>query len=192
MKRYYVQPANVASLPVGTMVNGKGLSDKASKGICPCCNQSITAHKWVMVVPCNERPNTNYRAFVGIGCKRATVPADIRKNAPKLEIRIPCIPNPDMIAGAFKWTLKEQAYEWTLERGEKGHFTGYGILTVYIPDKLCAVAKLGKSLSMTGVGTMKQRMTANGETTEWTDIDTATWRPFFKKAKYAGRKAYNV
>lgn len=192
MKRYYIQPAPVALLPIGTMVNGKGLSDKASKGICPCCNQSITAHKWVIVVPCNERPNTNYRAFVGIGCKRSTVPVDIRKNAPRLEIRIPCIPNPDMIAGAFKWTLKEQEYSWELERGEKGHFTGYGILTVYITGTLCAAGKLGKSLSVTGIGTMKQRLTAGTECTGWQDVDTSTWRPFFKKAKYAGRKAYNV
>jgi len=191
MKRYYIQPSNVASLPIGTMVYGSGLSDKASKGICPCCNQSITAHKWAMVVSCNERPNTNYRAFVGIGCKRATVPADIRKNAPRLELRIPC-PSPDMVAGAFKWTLKDQLYSWELERGERGHFTGYGILTLYITGTLCAAGKLGKSLSVTGVGTMKQRLTANGETTGWTDVDTATWRPFFKKAAYKGRKAYNV
>lgn len=191
MKRYYIQPSNVASLPIGTMVNGMGLSDRASKGICPCCNQSITAHKWVMVVPCNERPNTNYRAFVGVGCKRATVPADIRKNAPRLELRIPC-PNPDMVAGAFKWTLKDQLYSWELERGAKGHFTGYGILTLYITGTLCAAGKLGKSLSVTGTNHMSQRLTANGETTGWTDIDTSTWRPFFKGKAYKGNKVYGV
>lgn len=190
-KRFYIQPGNVASLSVGTMVYGGGLSDKASKGVCPCCNKSITAHKWCMVVPCNERPNTNYKAFVGIGCKRTTVPADISRNAPRLEIRIPC-PNPDMVAGAFKWTLKDQLYSWELERGAKGHFTGYGILTLYITGTLCAAGKLGKSLSVTGTKYMSQRLTANGETTGWTDIDTSTWRPFFKKAAYKGRKAYNV
>lgn len=70
---------------------------------------------------------------------------------------------------------------------------GKGVLTVYAPDNCSAIGKLGKVLSVAGIEGKAQRMrNAEGETTEWQDVDTATWAPFMGCGLYHGTKAYGI
>lgn len=191
-KRYDIQPGAVKTLSTGDMVRGKGLSPRASKGVCPCCNVPLTEHKWVRVAYTIERPDTGYQGFVGADCKRVKPDAETLACGRTLELRIACKGDPGATIGALKWTLRKQPYTWALEKDAKGRFTGNGILTVYVPGKACAIGKLPPVLAATGVEAFQQRLTAGKVRTEWMDVDSTTWRPFFSGTVYKGRKAYNV
>lgn len=187
------QPAPVKSLPIGTCVAGSGLSARVENTLCACCNRPLYMHDYVRVVFAASKGATGHRTFIGGDCDRQPVKEDVRKYAPRLELKVGFKGDPDATLGALKWALKDQPYEFSPAFDTAGHFAGKGILTVYAPDNCSSIGKLGKVLSTAGIEYASQRMrNAEGETTDWTPVNTATWAVYMGCGLYHGQKAYGV
>ena len=188
-----VQPAPVKALAIGTCIAGDGLSPRVENTLCACCNKPLKEHGFVRVVFAASKGATGHKTFIGGDCHRQDVPDDIRKHAPRLELKVGFKGDPDASLGALQWALQNQPYEFSPAFDSSGHFAGKGVLTVYAPDNCSAIGKLGKALSVAGIDGKAQRMrNAEGKTTEWEQVDTATWAPFMGCGFYHGSKAYNV
>ena len=192
MKKYDFQPSAVKSLEIGAIIRGNGLTGKTSGSKCQCCGKALGKHDWVRVVPCRERPNTGYKTLLGVGCERPDVDAVVKAGA-KLELKVGFKADADVALGGLTTTLTKAPFTFSPVRDpETGKFTGNGILTVYCQN--CkAIGKLGKMLSELGIESRKQRMTnANGESTDWEDVDSTTWAPYMGCGFYHGNKVYGV
>lgn len=182
----------VADMDIGSLWAGKGLSARTINSVCPCCHKPLGDHGVVRCVYAATRPATGHRTLIGDDCKRETVPADIRKNAPRLELHLLLGDDAENTLGAIKWAMQKQTYRVIPGKDGKGKFDKSAVMVIYITSSCSGIGKLGKTLSECGVQIREQRMYRNGEHTEWEPVDTTTWAKYLGCGFYHGTKAYGV
>lgn len=182
----------VADMDIGSLWAGKGLSARTINSVCPCCHRALGEHEVVRCVYAASKGATGHKTLIGDLCKHEPVPAEVRKNAPRLELHLLLGDDAESTLGALKWAMQNQTYSVEQGRNVKGQFDKTATMVIYITGSCSGIGKLGKTLSETGVQIREQRMYRDGEYTDWAPVDTTTWAKFLGCGLYHGTKAYGV
>lgn len=182
----------VADMAIGSLWAGKGLSARTINSVCPCCHRALGEHDVVRCVYAASKGATGHKTLIGDDCKHESVPVDVRKNAPRLELHLLLGDDAESTLGALKWAMQNQTYSVEQGRNVKGQFDKTATMVIYITGSCSGIGKLGKTLSETGVQIREQRMYRDGEFTNWEPVDTSTWAKFLGCGLYHGTKAYGV